>query len=327
MLKYKYQAADQVVDIARWPKDEEYSGIFPKGAREKYVLFCPKDTPYGFLEKNKNEEYRHRYVYKLSRTIYPVQFWVEIIAYRIGCLIGVTVPPAFTAINSVDNTCGALIEFFFKDYPRGEEDLYIDGGYFMKKLIPEYDSKKGTLHNYDTVERLKVVCKCDWAEEWAKIFVFDALIGNTDRHQDNWGLIGKLNEKEASRFVLSPAFDNGTSMGHEIREEDIYKYNVDKINTYINNRKKATNHMKWSMSDTARMQMFDFIEQFVLKYPDKKQVMLKCIDFTPENIKGIISELTHFDVYCRLSEVRAEFMVKLILARQAKLKEVLEKIK
>jgi hypothetical protein len=28
-----------------------------------------------------------------------------------------------------------------------------------------------------------------WLELWVKMFTFDALIGNTDRHQNNWGII------------------------------------------------------------------------------------------------------------------------------------------
>lgn len=35
----------------------------------------------------------------------------------------------------------------------------------------------------------------------------DALIGNTDRHQENWGVI------EAGRRRLSPTFDHASSLG------------------------------------------------------------------------------------------------------------------
>ena len=46
-------------------------------------------------------------------------------------------------------------------------------------------------------------------EYWAKILLFDCLIGNTDRHHENWGIIiDSTNEK---RFA--PAFDNGIALG------------------------------------------------------------------------------------------------------------------
>ena len=52
---------------------------------------------------------------------------------------------------------------------------------------------------------------------WARIFAFDALVGNTDRHQENWGLLWS-NTGGIPRVRFSPAFDNGTSLGHEITE-------------------------------------------------------------------------------------------------------------
>ncbi|MBU0545734.1 MAG: HipA domain-containing protein [Candidatus Margulisbacteria bacterium] len=319
MSKKKLQAYNQIVDISNWPIDDVYSGMYPKGAREKIACFCPKEG-YEFLILNRDSKYRHRYLYKLSRSAYPSQFWAEIVAYRFGCLIGVKVPPAFVAINDKDHNCGALIEFFFKDYPYGDEQYYVDGGMFMKKLIPDYDLKKGTQHNFETVERLRVLCD-NWYEEWAKIFTFDALIGNTDRHQDNWGLIGKLRDATHGKFVLSPAFDNGTSLGHEINEENLYKFNTNKVSDYIN---RGPNHMKWKMTDEKRPLMFDFIRMFCLNKPEQRELMLKCISFSIDNVRELIYELTKFDVKCRLSEKRAEFMVQLIQARQAKLREILE---
>lgn len=52
----------------------------------------------------------------------------------------------------------------------------------------------------------------DWRAWWCDTLLFDALIGNTDRHHDNWGLLWST----AHCVRMAPVFDNGTSLGHEI---------------------------------------------------------------------------------------------------------------
>ena len=48
--------------------------------------------------------------------------------------------------------------------------------------------------------------------------VLDALIGNTDRHHENWGLLVKRTRK-GLRGIVAPSFDHASSMGRELREE------------------------------------------------------------------------------------------------------------
>ena len=99
-----------------------------------------------------------------------------------------------------------------------------------------------------------------WIAHWAKIFIFDAIIGNTDRHHDNWGLVFDVVNGDVVRVSLSPAFDNGTSLGYEIIDENIANFTDEKIKQYI---RRGTHHMKWAV-DSAKSQHFDLI----LKYDD-----------------------------------------------------------
>lgn len=52
-----------------------------------------------------------------------------------------------------------------------------------------------------------------------RMIVFDYLIGNADRHLNNFGVIRDSNTLEWRRFA--PLFDNGTSMGCDLEAEDI----------------------------------------------------------------------------------------------------------
>jgi hypothetical protein len=52
----------------------------------------------------------------------------------------------------------------------------------------------------------------------AEYVVLDALIGNTDRHHENWGLLRK---RIGDRWVgsLAPSFDHASSLGRELLDE------------------------------------------------------------------------------------------------------------
>ena len=52
-----------------------------------------------------------------------------------------------------------------------------------------------------------------------RMMVFDYLIGNTDRHLNNFGVIRDSHTLEWRGFA--PLFDNGTSMGCDLEAEDI----------------------------------------------------------------------------------------------------------
>ena len=54
--------------------------------------------------------------------------------------------------------------------------------------------------------------------QFAGYIVLDALIGNTDRHHENWGLLVERT-KSGVRGFLAPTFDHASSLGRELRDE------------------------------------------------------------------------------------------------------------
>ena len=47
--------------------------------------------------------------------------------------------------------------------------------------------------------------------------IFDFIIGNSDRHSNNWAIIKKAKEKER----LAPIYDNGSSLCALVKESQI----------------------------------------------------------------------------------------------------------
>ncbi len=53
----------------------------------------------------------------------------------------------------------------------------------------------------------------------ASYIMLDALICNTDRHHDNWGLLRGMSKQGKTRHVIAPSFDHASSLGRELRDE------------------------------------------------------------------------------------------------------------
>ncbi len=322
------QPVNQVVNVADWRRDEEFAQ-YPEGARDKTLLYSPTLTPYSFLRPE------HRYLFKRSSPRYPEQFWAEILAYRLGARMNIDVPPAYVAYDSKEKQSGALIEWFL--YPLGSANMevYIPGGDYCQQYIPNFDRKKGKQHNFETIAQIFTdlhkkysLFTADWKNYWAKTFVFDALIGNTDRHQDNWATIATLAYEDNKTPILkkmrpSPVFDNGTSMGHEIFPDKFAHFqDNNQLKKYVS---KGWHHMKWSI-DNPQISHLEMLQKLINQYPETRQTMLDCLNrLKTDTFKTILNELIACDVPIRLSTERATFMLKLFEYRHQHLLTEIEK--
>lgn len=319
------QLVDQAIDVSDWRRHEEF-GEYPEGARDKTLLYCPSQAPYNFLKKD------HRYLFKRSSHRYPEQFWAEILAYRLGAVMEISVPPTFVAYDSKKNLSGALIEWFLNPVTLLSDENYIPGGDYCQQYIPDFDRKKGKQHNFETVSQIfedlskKYIYFDDWKNFWAKTFVFDALIGNTDRHQDNWGIIltpyyGILSSE---KIRIAPVFDNGTSMGSEIPSNKFSYYDDnDNLKRYV---LKGWHHMKWNISDMSPAGHIEMLKKFTTRYPETRQLMINSLGkIDAHTFKNILETLMAFDVPVRLTPERAAFMLRLLQFRHQHLLHELEK--
>jgi|ERR1700722_14936096 hypothetical protein len=113
-------------------------------------------------------------------------------ASQFSHVLGVDVPPAFVGRDK-DGSAGAIIEFFF-DYPNEEapERFFHASDLLQRSLI---DKKRGRPHslrsNLNICRALQILSAREW---WLKTLVSDALIGNTDRHPDNWGFLARVDK-------------------------------------------------------------------------------------------------------------------------------------
>lgn len=338
----------KVVDVAEWFIDQGDFSI--EGSRVKTYLLSPETImSNSFLRPS-----RH-YLFKSSHRRYEDEFWVEILAYHLGVAMGIAVPPAFAAYNSKTEKSGALIEWFLEKIPGSiEREKSWSGSDLCKKVVDNFDTKKGIQHSFQIIEIIfKAFLEVErnsglknWVEEWAKVLLFDALIGNTDRHQENWQIIYNYNpvnaficelEKKSNQptsisdtdiryHSMELAFDNGSSMGREYLPNKILSWSNEEMMQYI---EKGTHHMTWKLNNMRTDPKkgeghLTLLQRLNEKYPETREIMINCLKkVNPSIFSEILNNLTKLTEppvkFITLNTERAESMLKLLEKRYERL--------
>lgn len=298
-----------VIDTTRWLRDEEYP-IHPVGTREKQVVLCPDPAPYDFLIP------RHRYLLKFSNPRAPSQFLSEVIAYRIGVVLNVPVPPSFQAHDGNEDSPAALIEFFIGK--PGDPPLeLVHGGDYCERYMPGFERTKGRDHTLDLLLRImqgeeEAGLVDDHVLYGTKVFLFDAIIGNSDRHQDNWGILWRSTGDVAGRIgSMSPAFDNGTSLGYELLEDDLpSRIAHDRLANYV---ARGRHHLRAVAGERHGYGHVELIEKWLRRFPQTREPMAAMLgQASREGVAQTLDQLTQAPERAGISNIRLRFVLELL---------------
>ena len=247
------QPPGDVVSIDDWLADEDFP-FGPQGAKPKRIVVCPDPAPHPFLLAG------HRYLFKLPSGSKAQQIWSEVIAYEFARHRGVQVPPAFLAFDPADNTAGVLVEFFHGH--KWDPPLrFVHAIERFQGLERPLNQKRGSLRDNILLTRSHGVP--DWRNWWASTIAFDALIGNTDRHSENWGFLIDQS-KPGGAYSLAPVFDNGTSLGYLTREADLARaVEPDRLKTFL---ARGRHHFGWLPDDAQDAGHIDLCTRFLAVY-------------------------------------------------------------
>ena len=153
-------------------------------------------------------------------------------------------PTHYTELAESEGRRGCAVKSFLT---RNDTAL-VHGNELLAGIIGNYDKDKvrgqpdHTFDNIVTVfERLFKNDKARREASFSMVgyLVLDALVGNTDRHHQNWGLIvtwGAVNTELSFSFRLAPTFDHASSLGRELTDEARLRYLHDNtVDRYIRN--------------------------------------------------------------------------------------------
>ena len=152
--------------------------------------------------------------------------WSEKVASEIARLLGLPTHHAELAIWEGKRGCAV------KSFLSSDQSVLVHGNELLGGLITGYDKEKErgqADHTFDNIvgviEKLFPSDKArrEMAFRMVGYLVFDALVGNTDRHHQNWGVL--LERTSASgqtpgfEVQLAPTFDHASSLGRELKDE------------------------------------------------------------------------------------------------------------
>jgi hypothetical protein len=185
-----------VIDVTDWLKVSQES----RGRRPKWWVENPADGTL-WLRKEHRE----------SRPFEPA---IEVLALRLARASGLPAPRSFPCVwvDGQARKRGVVIETFApppKTLSVGSEIL---GGH-----DPDYDRRDHGMHTLDRVMKAlrhrETLSGTNLVEPFTEVLVFDAWVGNGDRHQENWGIIRLPNGSES----LTPIFDPAACLGAELQ--------------------------------------------------------------------------------------------------------------
>lgn len=164
----------KLYDISGW---HEQSWWNTGGTRDKKIYLNPED----------GELYYFKQSFKKGQRDYKYEFWSEIIASEVGEMLGFNILPYHIAIRG--NIVGCISKSMIN---QASEEL-IEGGKYLQAFDNTFKPENIKERNRYTfqliLDALVSFKKEDHLKELVETIVFDALIGNSDRHQENWAII------------------------------------------------------------------------------------------------------------------------------------------
>lgn len=230
----------------------------------------------------------------------------------------IPVPPAYIGYSQKSNQCAALIEWFYQE----GETLFISAGSLFHKMIPGFDREKGCQHNFkDAKEICQKMVGYHWREGIADMLVLDTLIGNTDRHQENWGFLINYRDLSTQVHRFAPWFDNGTSLGCERFPKDVASWNDARLTTYI---AKGLHHFRPTRESNQRLPQLDFFSSMVKQNDFKELIRQRFSKFNLEKFGDTLETLGNLPLSVALDEPRRRWIYRIIAYRARKMEEILQ---
>ena len=164
------------IDISNWKTQVH---VHTGGTRDKFIAISPDDDKKYYFKTSINKGFKN----------YKYEFWSEVIASELGRSLGFNV--LIYDVASFNDKIGCLSKSIIEE----DKEEHHDGYRYIVQKYPDFSENFKKAHSYQRIiSALKNVQLENLKRDVIEMIIFDAIIGNTDRHSENWALVVKKSE-------------------------------------------------------------------------------------------------------------------------------------
>lgn len=189
-------------DITEWNEKPFFN---TKGTRNKCVVSNPENDSVYFFKTSMLKEGKD----------YKSEFWSEIVASKIGRFLGFNVLDYNIAKNGDEVGC-------ISKSMNNEEECLTEGVSILTGYDNTYEPENKNSYSFYTFHFIKSAIDSfnfsQYINDIIKTIIFDSIIGNSDRHQENWGFITPYKETEINTQQANILFNKLKNKFKTIKE-------------------------------------------------------------------------------------------------------------
>lgn len=271
-------------------------GIYGSGASKKQWLINNFTGDIGVFK------YPRLHTYKENEL--TGEHWAEKIASEVAKVI--KIPCARVDIGTYYGSIGSMSYIIIDP----ESEVLFEGIQYITQKYPNYDTDKLYDETMDARYSVQMILECinsiPFKDDFFRIPIFDCLIGNSDRHHSNWGIIV---DKFENPIRIAALYDNSSSLCCREREEeipDILK-NKHRFEAIIDSKSKSS--IRWMNEKKTRH--FDLLKELKSNFYAQTIEVVKNIDIylTDDIICDIVYGIDKEIMSIQRQELVSKFLI------------------
>lgn len=289
---------------------------------------APKDFIFVYEYKERSGIRRNNpktwvpYIAKVARKHYATESIMEFLLNRLGEVFGLKM--AESKLVVISNQIRFLSKYFLKE---GEESLihgaqiysaYLNDKDFVTQIEEERLSRDFFTLKFteDAISHMFPESSALIIKDLIRLLVFDALVGNNDRHYYNWGVIVHVSGKIEPRF--SPIYDTARGLLWNQEERKLVRFLQDSnhLKHYL---KKSL--PKIGLENEQDVNHFDLFK----KIYSKEEYRQICIDVLSSDRLDNAIDLIDKEFSAYVSINRKKLIKNCLVSRFTKLNKIMKK--